>query len=363
MQSFIEPPERCGVEEATGSRLEYEFVIGGDPDRDTIDLAVVDTRTGAVRAHIEVPADGAGYAETLDWSTGAAPGRRVWALEGTGSFAAGLADALAEAGEDVVEVGALKRARGPKNDRLDAVRAARTAMAREHQATPRARGLREAIRALSATRQAVLVSRTKAINELKSLIVVAPEHLRASLRGRSLAKQLTAIQAMTSSPTAAVDHRVTVLTLHSVAARIRFLTGQLHDIDPELEQLIGAHPAGPQLLAEPGVGPVVAAQLLISWSHSGRVRNEAAFASLAGVAPLETSSGQRSRHRLNRGGDRALNRALHTVAVTRMRCHPESRAYETRRTLQGKTHRDIRRCLKRSIARRLYRLMESSARP
>ena len=179
---------------------------------------------------------------------------------------------------------------------------------------------------------------------------------------RSLSKQLTAIEAMTSSDVAAVDHRITIVTLQSVAARIRFLTGQLHDIDPELEQLITAHPAGPQLLAEPGVGPVVAAQVLISWSHPGRVRSEAAFASLAGVAPLEASSGQRSRHRLNRGGDRALNRTLHTVAVTRMRCHPESRAYETRRTLQGKTHRDIRRCLKRSIARRLYRLMESSAR-
>ena len=117
----------------------------------------------------------------------------------------------------------------------------------------------------------------------------------------------------------------------------------------------------PALLAEPGVGPVVAAQMLISWSHSGRVRSEAAFASLAGVAPLEASSGQRSRHRLNRGGDRALNRALHTVAITRMRCHPETRAYEARRTLQGKSHRDIRRCLKRSISRRLDRIMESSA--
>jgi transposase len=340
----------------------YEYVIGGDPDRDTIDLAVLDTATGAIRAHIEASADGAGYVRMLNWAADHAPGRRVWALEGTGSFAAGLAEALAQAGEDVVEVGALKRARGAKNDRLDAVRAARTAMAREHQASPRVRGLREAIRALSATRHGVLVSRTKAINELKSLIVVAPEHLRTLLRGRALAKQLTLIESMTTTATAAVDHRITIVTLQSITARIRFLTGQLKDIDPELALLIAAHPAGPALLAEPGVGPVVAAQMLISWSHSGRCRSEAAFASLAGVAPLEASSGQRSRHRLNRGGDRALNRALHTVAITRMRCHPESRAYEARRTLQGKTHRDIRRCLKRSIARNLYRIMESSAR-
>jgi hypothetical protein len=143
---------------------------------------VPDTATGGLRAHLEAPADGAGYARMLDWARDHAPGRRVWALEGTGSFAAGLAGELALAGEDVVEVGALKRARGAKNDRLDAVRAARTAMAREHQSSPRVRGLRERIRALAATRQAVLVSRTKAINELKSLIVVAPEQLLAPAR-------------------------------------------------------------------------------------------------------------------------------------------------------------------------------------
>jgi transposase len=92
------------------------------------------------------------------------------------------------------------------------------------------------------------------------------------------------------------------------------------------------------------------------------VRSEAAFASLAGVAPIEASSGQRSRHRLNRGGDRSLNRALHTVAITRMRCHPETRAYELRRTAEGKTNRDIRRCVKRALARRLYRRIEAAVR-
>jgi Transposase IS116/IS110/IS902 family len=120
---------------------------------------------------------------------------------------------------------------------------------------------------------------------------------------------------------------------------------------------------GSALLAEPGVGPVTAAQLLISWSHRGRVRNEAAFAALAGAAPLEASSGQRIRHRLNRGGDRDLNRALHTIAITRLRCHPESRAYEIKRTAQGKTHRDVRRSLKRALARRLYRRIQTATRP
>ena len=188
------------------------------------------------------------------------------------------------------------------------------------------------------------------------------EHLRASLRGRPLARQLDHIEAMTTSADATIEHRITTLTLRSITARIRFLAAQLAELDPELTQLVRQHPAGPALLAEPGVGPVVAAQMLISWSHPGRVRDEAAFACLAGVAPLEASSGQQTRHRLNRGGDRALNRALHTVAITRMRCHPETRAYQARRTAQGKTHRDIRRCIKRAIARRLYRIMESAAR-
>jgi transposase len=270
---------------------------------------------------------------------------------------------LAEAGEDVVEITGGKRTRGAKNDRIDAVQAARTAVAREQQAAPRSHGLREALRQILTTRQAVLVSRTKAINELNSLIVVAPEHLPAQLRGCRLVKQLTRIEQLPSPPDAAIEHRVTVLTLRSIAARIRFLLDQTAELDPELLALVKQHPAGPALLAEPGVGPVTAAQLLISWSHRGRVRNEAAFAALAGAAPPEASSGQKIRHRLNRGGDRDLNRALHTIAITRLRCHPESRAYETKRTAQGKTHRDVRRSLKRTLARQLYRRIQAATRP
>jgi len=125
---------------------DYEYVIGGDPDRDTVDLVVVETSTGAARAHLEIPTDGAGYRRVQRWALTHAPGRRVWALEGTGSFAAGLAEDLARSGEHVVEVGARRRTGGTKNDRLDATRAARTAMSRDHQSTPRVRGLREAIR-------------------------------------------------------------------------------------------------------------------------------------------------------------------------------------------------------------------------
>ena len=172
----------------------YDFVIGGDPDRDTMDLAVVDTRTGGVAASVSDTADGDGYSRMLGWARNHAPVRRVWALEGTGSFAAGFVAVLAGAGEDVVEITGDKRRRGAKNDRIDAIQAARTALSSEHQATPRSRGLREALRQVMTTRQAVLVSRTKAINELKSLIVVAPEYLRAPLRGCSLLVQLRRIE-------------------------------------------------------------------------------------------------------------------------------------------------------------------------
>ena len=271
---------------------QYDYVIGGDPDRDSIDVAVVDAATGGVRDHRTDRAEGAGYARLPAWAQQRAPGRRVWALEGTGSFAAGLVAVLADAGEDVVEITGAKRARGAKNDRIDAVKAARTALAREQQATPRSRGLREALRQVVTTRQAVLVSRTKAINELKSLIVVAPEHLRTQLRGRRLIKQLDRIEQLTSPPGATIEHRVTVLTLRSIAARIRFLLDQTAELDPELLTLVKQHPAGPALLAEPGVGPVTAAQLLISWSHRGRVRNEAAFAALAGAAPRDRRTGR-----------------------------------------------------------------------
>ncbi len=340
---------------------QYDFVIGGDPDRDTVDLAVLDTGGGRVHAHLADAADGAGYRRMLAWADEHAPGRRIWALEGTGSFAAGLVVFLLDVGETVVEVGALKRAHGAKSDRIDAIRAARQALSRDEQGAPRAGGLREALRMVFACREGVLVSRTKAINELKSLIVVAPEQLRGQLRGRSLTAQLGRIEELQIPTEASIEHRLSVFTLQSVAARVEFLSAQLAELDPQLLDLIKQHPAGSALLAEAGVGPVVAAQLLISWSHHGRVRNEAAFASLAGVAPLETSSGQRSRHRLNRGGDRALNRALHTVAITRMRCHPETRTYETRRSARGKTHRDIRRSVKRALARRLYRKIETAA--
>jgi len=244
---------------------QYDYVIGGDPDRDTVDLAVLDATSAGFRAHLTQTADAAGYAQMVTWAQRQAPGARVWALEGTGNYGAGLASFLAEAGEDVVEIDRVKRARrGGKNDQIDAVRAAREALSREVQVNPRQRGLREAMRVVLTTRHAVLVSRTKAINELKALIVTAPEHLRSGLRGCPLATQLARIEHLHANAASTLEHRMTILALRSVAARISFLTDQVAELDPQLALLVHAHPAGQALLDEPGVGPIVAAQLLIS---------------------------------------------------------------------------------------------------
>jgi transposase len=143
------------------------------------------------------------------------------------------------------------------------------------------------------------------------------------------------------------------------AQRVLQAHAEAEQLEKELRALVAA--MAPVLLAQPGVGPVTAAQVLVSWSHPGRFRSEAAFAMLAGVAPIEASSGKVVRHRLNRGGDRQLNRALHTIVMIRQRYHRATKTYTTRRTGEGKSQRKIRRCLKRTVGRQLFRLLERHA--
>jgi transposase len=159
------------------------------------------------------------------------------------------------------------------------------------------------------------------------------------------------------SPRRSRSDQARMLALRATGRRILTLTAEVHELETELAVLVTRW--APQLLAHPGVGVVVAAQLLLAWSHHGRVRSEAAFAMLAGVAPLQASSGMITRHRLNRSGDRALNQALHLAVLSRMAHDPETRAYVTRRLTEGKTKAEIRRCLKRHLARRLYRTMQA----
>jgi transposase len=151
-----------------------------------------------------------------------------------------------------------------------------------------------------------------------------------------------------------------VRALRTCARQALFLEAQAADLETELEQLVTA--AAPQLLQLPGVGVISAAQILVSWSHAGRLRDEAAFAALAGVAPIPASSGQTVRYRLNRSGDRQLNRALHTIVLSRLMHDQPTKQYAARRATEGKTPREIKRCLKRAVARKVYRLLEATAR-
>jgi transposase len=337
-----------------------DYVIGVDTHRDSHSVAVC-SPSGAVSAETTVAADAFGYKRLLRFAAEQAQGRRVWAIEGTGSFGAGLTSYLLEQGEWVVEVDRPARpARrdGAKSDELDAARAACEALARQHLAQPRRRGDREALRVLLGTREGAIVARTKAIGQLKALIVNAPEQLRRHFRKLSTDDQLTRCARLRTSPAQSVEHRATIIALRSAARRALWLEAEAADLESQLELLM--RELAPTLLAEPGVGVISAAQLLNAWSHQGRFRSEAAFASLAGVAPIPASSGRVVRHRLNRGGDRQLNRALHTIVLSRLSHHAETKRYATRRTAEGKTPREIKRCLKRHLARRLFRLLETS---
>jgi transposase len=269
---------------------------------------------------------------------------------------------LVERGEWVVEIDRPKRPRGrhgAKSDVLDAVRAGREALARDHLTTPRQRGHREALRVLHTTRAGIVQAGADARRQLKALIVTAPEPLRDRLRGRPWRQQLGACAGLVSALTDPVEHRATVRALRLTAQRALAARQEAKQLEAELRLLVMA--VAPALLTEPGIGPITAAQLLISWSHAGQFRSEAAFAMLAGAAPVEASSGQVVRYRLNRGGDRQLNRALHTIVMLRQVHYGPTRAYTSRRIAQGKSQREIRRCLKRSLARQLYRLLERTA--
>jgi transposase len=338
-------------------------VIGVDTHRDTLTAAAV-SHLGGVLARTTTSADAAGYQQLLGFAHRHLPGRRCWAVEGAASFGAGLTAVLQQHGERVVEVSRPKRPAsrsGAKSDALDAVRAAREALGQDHPAIPRRRGEREALRALLTTRRSATTARVAAIGQLKALIVGAPEELRAELRGRTTASQIDYCASLRARPTRSLEHRATARALRATAQRIQFLAAEADQLQAEITVLVGA--AAPWLLEVPGVGPLSAAQVLVSWSHAGRFRSEAASAALAGTNPIPASSGQVTRYRLNRGGDRQLNRALHTILLVRLRTDPDTRAYMARRTAEGKSRRDAKRCLRRVIARQLFRLLERYDRP
>jgi transposase len=195
--------------------------------------------------------------------------------------------------------------------------------------------------------------------QLRDLLVTAPEPLRSELRPLTRARLLARLAAVRPERRQDPELRGTLLAMRSVARRVQQLTVEERQLRREIETL--TRKLAPQLLDQPGVGPLAAAQVLLSWSHRGRFPGEAAFARLAGCAPIPASSGQTVRYRLDRGGDRQLNRALHMIIVTRRRTHPDTIAYIKRRSREGKSSREATRCLKRYLARNLYRLLENGA--
>ena len=292
-----------------------------------------------------------------------APGRRAFAVEGTGSYGAGLTRFLTGRGERVFEVGRLPRQRrgSGKTDALDAVRAARSVLAQERPAMPRSSGEREALRALMAAREGAVNAKRAGLCQLRDLLVTTPEPLRAELRPLTQAGCSRASRRPGRKAEQDPELRGALLALRSVARRIKQLIAEERELAREIKTL--TEKLAPQLLDQPGVGPLLAAQVVLSWSHKGRIRSEAAFARLAGVAPIPASSGQTIRYRLDRSGDRQLNRALHQILVTRRRIHQPTIAYIERRISEGKTRREANRCLKRYLARSLYRLLENGAPP
>jgi transposase len=337
---------------------QVDFVVGVDTHKASHTGAIVDV-TGAVHATHTLPADAFGYRRLLAFARSHAPTRRIWAIEGTGSFGRGLTTFLLEQQEHVVEIdrpARPARRNGAKADDLDAVRAAREVLTREYLAEPRRRGDREAMRVLLRTRQGAINARQRAMCHLQALVVTAPQALRKQLQAKTTKDTVVRCARLRTTVHHSTEHRATIAALRATARRILMLEAEADDHESQLQDLVRA--VASPLLNEPGVGVLSAAELLCAWSHRGRIRSEAAFATLAGVAPIPASSGKVVRYRLNRGGDRQLNRALHTIVLSRLTHHAETQAYRTRRVQEGKTPREIKRCLKRHLIRQLFKLLQ-----
>ena len=334
------------------------FVTGGvDAHAEAHHAAALDEQ-GRLLGVAAFPATAQGYRQLLAWLEGFGQVGLV-GVESTGSYAAGLVRFLAARGVALVEVNqphAHTRYRRGKSDAVDAEAAARKALAGEARAIPKERGgIVESIRQLRVARAGAVKAHTAALNQLGQLIVTAPAELREQLAAAktsagkvSLCLRLRADRACLHEPAQAAR-----LALRSVAERARALERELELLDQKLGELVAA--AAPRTVSLLGVSTQNGGQLLVTAGENiGRLASEASFASLCGASPIAASSGRTTRHRLNPGGDRQANRALHMLAVCRL-CHcPRTRAYAARRTAEGLSKKEILRCLKRYIAREVY---------
>jgi transposase len=338
-------------------------VTGGvDTHLDTHTAAVIDP-IGRVLGTQQFPATTSGYCALLAWMRGFGPLQRV-GIEGTGAYGAGLTRRLHKEHVEVIEVDRpdrkTRRFHG-KSDPIDAIAAAKAALARERTGIPKQRdGRVEALRNLRVARRSAVDQRADAQRQIKTLIVTAPDDLRDQLRGLA-AKQLigTCANLRPDRTDAATPSTAAKIALRSLARRYQQLATEIADLDELLEPLVAA--INPALIAVNGVGADTAGQLLVTAGENhDRLTSEAGFAMLCGVAPIPASSGKTHRHRLNRGGDRQANKALYRVVLCRLRWDPRTRAYMERRTKDGLSKKEIIRCLKRYVARELYQIITSN---
>lgn len=331
----------------------WMVAIGIDTHRDG-HVAVALDRFGASCGSIAVAADAKGYLCLWRWAQEL--GEPVFAIEGTGSYGAGLARFLVAAGATVFECERPRRAerRRGKSDLIDATLAAGRLLGDSSLPRVRGGGVREELRLLLLERRGAVRARTAALNQLQAVVVTAPEALRSRLRGlagHQLARAAARLRGREG------ESAVLAGVLRRLARRVRELGQEIDELDTELEAIVAK--LVPELLAESGVGPVCAAQLVVSSGDPTRMASEASFAALAGTSPVQASSGLHQRHRLNRGGDRQLNRALHVIALNRVRWHPETAAYHHKLLASGKTPREARRCVKRMLARYFHHQLQT----
>jgi len=335
------------------------LVTGGVDTHAEVHVAGVADQAGRVLGTREFPATAEGYAAALAWMRGHGELVKV-GVEGTGSYGAGLARYLTAEGIEVAEVirpNRQARRRRGKSDAADAIAAALAALNGEASGQPKSGdGAVESIRALQVARRGAVKARTQAGNQLRGLIVTAPQALREKLAALTAPQRLEAAARFRpgdlTSPAEAAK-----AAMAAVARRHQALTVEIAQLDTALETLV-THAAPAGFRDRTGVGTRVAATLLVTaGDNPGRLRTEASFAALCGASPVDASSGKQRRHRLNRGGDRQANSALWRIVFTRMATDPRTRAYVARRTSEGKTTREIIRCLKRYVAREVYKAM------
>jgi transposase len=344
-----------------------DAVVGVDTHRDTHEVEIA-SPNGVPIARCSIRNDSTGYAQLLAWIVDHAPGPRLVAsIEGTRSYGVGLSRALTAAGLQVLEAEqpASKARRGKgKSDVIDAHLAVLAALRLDagRLPTPRGDGDREALRILLGARHDLTVAFTAQTNRLRALLLGSGNDIDRDLaRGVLSDGVLTELARRPLPGNADREQTVRHAEIRRLALAVREGARELKDNRTQLQQIVAD--MAPGLTDRRGIGPVTAAQVIVSFSHAGRCRSDAAFAALSGTSPLEASSGRTVRHRLNRGGDRALNSALHTIAMTRMRCCPRTKAYAARRSAEGKSTREIRRCLKRYIARELHRALTAAMTP